>query len=67
MTKKYTHVTDEKRRRLIHLIHEQGMSIIKASKMAQVNYPVAKVIYNVFKIEGRTDKKITRDRKGMDQ
>ena len=63
MTKKYIPVPDDKRRELIRLIHEEGQTITRAAACVGVRYPVAKVINNIFKLEGRTDKKITRDRR----
>ena len=63
MTKKYTLVSDFQRMQLIHLIHKEGLLISEAAKIAAVNYNAAKVINNVYKREGRVNKKITRPRK----
>ena len=63
MTKKYISVPDNKRRELIRLIHEEGQTITRAAASVGVRYPVAKVINNIFRREGRTTKKITRERR----
>ena len=48
MGKKYEPVSNEKRRIVIDLIMNQGMSIAQAAKEAQVYYPTAKAINRVF-------------------
>ena len=64
MPKKYIPVPDDKRRELIRLIHEEGQTITRAAASVGVRYPIAKVINNIYKKEGRTDKKLTRARRG---
>ena len=60
MTKKYIPVPDHKRRELIRLIHEEGLTITKAAATIGLGYPISKVINNIYKAEGRTHKKTVR-------
>ena len=60
MGKTYEPVTNEKRRLIIDLIYEQGMNISQAAKEANVYYPTAKAINQVYLKDGRTDKKAHR-------
>ena len=62
MPKKYKPVPNSKRQMLIRLIHEEGMNITQAAKLSDIYYPTAKVINKVYLREGRTAKKIVRDR-----
>ena len=62
MPKKYKPVPNNKRQMLISLIHEEGMNITQAARLSDIYYPTAKVINKVFLREGRTAKKIVRDR-----
>ena len=62
MPKKYKPVPNDKRELLIHYIHEKGMNITQAALAADVYYPTAKVINKIYKREGRTAKKLIRDR-----
>ena len=63
MTKIYTAVPNDKRQKLIRLIHEEGMTIARAARIVNIGYPIAKVINRVYTVEGRTDKKIKRSRR----
>ena len=62
MPKKYKPVPNDKRELLIHYIHEKGMNITQAALAADVYYPTAKVINKIYKREGRTAKKLIRER-----
>ena len=64
MPKKYVPVPDHKRRELIRLIHEEGQTITKAALSVGIRYPIAKVINNIYKKEGRTHKKVVREKRG---
>ena len=56
MVRQYVQVTDEQRRELVRLIHEQGFSIAKASKRTRVPYDNAKAINRTFLRESRIKK-----------
>lgn len=62
MVKCYHRVTNEQRKELIRLIHEEGYTIKKASKQTEVPYPNAKSINAIYKVENRTAKRETRFR-----
>ena len=64
MTKKYALVDDEKRMHLINLIYEKGQSIAQAARNAGINYNAAKVVNNIWKKEGRVNKKTERKCRG---
>ena len=51
--RQYTSITDEMRFRLIFLIKNQKMSCHKASKVIGIAYNNAKVIYRIYRNEGR--------------
>lgn len=50
-------MTNEKRRDLIKLIHENGLTIVRAAEMTGIYYPTAKAINKVFKNEKRIVKR----------
>ena len=62
MPKKYKPVPNEKREKLVYYIHVEGMNITQAALAADVYYPTAKVINKIYKREGRTAKKLIRER-----
>lgn len=62
MGKEYTKVPNDKRKELVRLITEEGLSIIKAAEMTGIYYPTAKAINKIFKREQRTQKRTTRYR-----
>jgi len=53
MVRQYTQVTDEQRAALVHLIHEDGLSIAQAAKRAEVPYDNAKAINRTYLKERR--------------
>ena len=53
MGKAYTYVSNEARKELVRLIHEEGFSIIKAAEATAIYYPTAKAINKVYKRENR--------------
>ena len=57
MGKKYVTVTNDKRRQIVELITQQGRNITEAAKEADVYYPTAKAIYNIYIWTGRIEKK----------
>ena len=63
MPKVYEPITTERRRVLIDLIYNQGMNISQAAKATGIFYPTAKAINKVFRLTGRTDKKLHRNPK----
>ena len=62
MGKQYTHVTNDQRKELIRLIHEEQMSISQAAAKANIFYPTAKAINKVYKKENRVQKRYHRYR-----
>ena len=62
MGKKYKPVPNEKRATLIHLIHDNNMSISKAAQQTGIFYPTAKAINKVYLLENRVAKKSHRTR-----
>ena len=62
MTKKYNIINDERRVQLIHLIYDKGLSIACAARSTGINYNAAKVVNNIWKKEGRINKKTKRIR-----
>ena len=62
--REYTKVTNEQRELLINLL-ESNISIKNAARRAGLKYENAKVIYRVYKMEGRTSKKIKRQRQDL--
>ena len=63
MPKVYEPISTERRRELIDLIYNQGMNISQAAKVCNIFYPTAKAINKVFRLTGRTDKKLHRNKK----
>ena len=63
MSKKYVIVPNEKRRQVIDLIYNKGMTIAEAAKKTKIYYATAKAINNVYITSGRTDKKAKRNKK----
>jgi len=53
MGKSYTQVTNEQRKHLIKLIHEEKHSIARAAMLTGIYYPTAKAINKVYKKEKR--------------
>jgi hypothetical protein len=51
MGKAYTQVSNDSRKELIRLIHEEGYTIAKAAEVTGIYYPTAKAINKVFKKE----------------
>ena len=68
MGKQYTHVTNDQRKELVRLIHEENMSISQAAAKVNIFYPTAKAINKVFKKEKRVQKRYHRyrEKKGDD-
>jgi hypothetical protein len=64
--KKYSKITDEQRRDFIDAVEVNGEKIINAAKRFNINYSSAKSILNVYKNEGRSIKKLTRNRGAKD-
>jgi len=60
--KKYSKISDEQRRDFIDAVEVNGEKIINAAKRFNINYSSAKSILNVYKNEGRSIKKLTRNR-----
>jgi molybdenum-dependent DNA-binding transcriptional regulator ModE len=56
MVRQYVQVTDEQRRNLVHLIHNEGHSIASAAKAVDVPYDNAKAINRTFLKEKRINK-----------
>ncbi len=56
MVRQYVQVTDTQRLELVHMIHTQGHSIAKASKMAGIPYDNAKAINRTYLREKRVNK-----------
>ena len=48
MGKKYVTVTNDKRAQIIELITKNKMNITQAAKAADVYYPTAKAIWNIY-------------------
>jgi len=65
--KKYSKITDEQRKEFIDAVEVNGEKIINAAKRFNINYSSAKSILNVYKNEGRSIKKLTRNRGGKAQ
>ena len=57
--REYTKVTDEQRSLLIQLL-ESNITIKNAARRAGLKYENAKVIYRVYRKEGRATKKVKR-------
>lgn len=56
MVRQYVQVTDLQRSELVRLIHEEGCSIAKASKLAGIPYDNAKAINRTYLRERRVNK-----------
>jgi len=56
MVRQYVQVTDSQRRDLVRLIHEEGCSIAKASKVTGIPYDNAKAINRTYLREKRIHK-----------
>ena len=57
--REYTKVTDEQRSLLIRLL-ESNITIKNAARRAGLKYENAKVIYRIYRKEGRATKKVKR-------
>lgn len=66
MGKTYTHVTNDQRKELIRLIHEEQCSISQAAQKMGIYYPTAKAINKVFRKEQRVQKRDFRYRSKKD-
>ncbi len=62
MVKKYCRVTNDQRKELVRLIHQESYTIKKAAKTTGVSYANAKAINQIFLNEKRTAKKTFRFR-----
>lgn len=60
MGKKYRLVSNEERKELIQLIHQQGLTIFRAAARLGIFYPTAKAINKVYTGEKRINKKEKR-------
>ncbi|CDW80058.1 UNKNOWN [Stylonychia lemnae] len=56
MVRKYIQINDEQRRQFLRLVHQEGFSISKASKLASIPYDNAKVINRIYQREQRVNK-----------
>ena len=56
MVRQYMQVTDEMRKELVRLIHEESYTIARASKATQIPYDNAKAINRTYIRESRTKK-----------
>eukprot|EP00347_Sterkiella_histriomuscorum_P015791 403355668 len=56
MVRKYIQINDEQRRQFLRLVHQEGFSISKASKLASIPYDNAKVINRIYLREQRVNK-----------
>ena len=56
VSKSYIVVSNEKRQELIDLISTKGMRICDAARACQISYENAKVINQVYRKEGRTNR-----------
>lgn len=56
MVRQYVQVTDSQRRELVRLIHDEGCSIAKASKVTGIPYDNAKAINRTYLREKRIHK-----------
>ncbi len=56
MVRQYVQVTDDQRRDLVRLIHNDGHSIASAAKIIDVPYDNAKAINRTFLKEKRVNK-----------
>lgn len=56
MVRQYVQVTDNQRRDLVRLIHEENCSIAKASKLTGIPYDNAKAINRTYLRERRINK-----------
>lgn len=61
MTRNYSKVSDDKRKRLIDMINSK-MTIKDAARIVDIKYENAKAIYRVYRREQRTDKRRNRFR-----
>ena len=56
MVRHYLQVTDEMRKELVRLIHDESYTIARASKATQIPYDNAKAINRTYIRESRTKK-----------
>ncbi len=56
MVRQYVQVTDEQRRNLVRMIHNDGKSIASAAKIADIPYDNAKAINRTYLKEKRVHK-----------
>jgi molybdenum-dependent DNA-binding transcriptional regulator ModE len=56
MVRQYVQVTDEQRRDLVRMIHNEGQSIASAAKLADIPYDNAKAINRTYLKEKRVHK-----------
>jgi hypothetical protein len=62
MVKTYTKVTNDQRKELIRLIHDELFTISKAADTTGIYYPTAKAINKIYKNEQRIQKRDFRYR-----
>ena len=67
MTRKYSKVPNEDRRRLIQKVKTESLTIKQAAQELNISYENAKAIYRVYKHESRSDKRKTRQRNKQDK
>ncbi len=60
MVKQYRRLTDEERRSLVTLIHENGFNIKQASITLNIPYANAKAVNQTYVLERRYTKKTSR-------
>lgn len=63
----YTNIPNGLRRDLVEAVHQHGESIKDAARRLGINYSCAKAICQVYKREGRSEKKIPRNNGFKDQ
>jgi len=56
MVRQYVQVTDDQRRDLVRMIHNEGHSIASAAKIAYIPYDNAKAINRTYLKEKRVNK-----------
>lgn len=67
MTRKYSKVLNEDRRRLIQKVKTESLTIKQAAQELDISYENAKAIYRVYKHECRFYKRKTRQRNKQDK
>lgn len=57
MPKEYKIVANSERKKLIQLVHHQGLTISAAAAITKIYYPTAKAINKIYERELRVEKK----------